>query len=92
MTSIVLAPASKIQKGLILGIVVYLFLEGPALYLRYTNRFNPDFDKDAKYVALAARQKAANERAAEEERAAQEMRRKAEAAAATLTLTWAAST
>jgi hypothetical protein len=61
MTSVVLAPASKIQKGLILGIVVYLFLEGPALYLRYTNRFNPDFDKDAKYVALAARQKAAHE-------------------------------
>ena len=61
MTSIVLAPASKIQKGLILGVVVYFFLEGPSLYLRYTNRFNPDFDKEAEFIALAKRQKAAHD-------------------------------
>ena len=61
MVSVVLAPGSKIAKSLGLGLLVYLILEGPDLYLRYTNRFNPDFDPNEKYVPLAARQVAAHE-------------------------------
>ena len=61
MVSVVLAPGSKIGKGLALGILVYLILEGPDLYLRYTNRFNPDFNPEEKYVSLAARQVEAHE-------------------------------
>ena len=61
MTSIVLAPATKISKSLQTGLAVYLLLQGPYLIMRFLHRFDADYDPNVPLVPLVEKQRKAHE-------------------------------
>lgn len=60
MVGIVIEPAGKIQKALAVGFIVYMVLEGPGIYFRYKNRFNPDYNPSAERLPLVEQQRKAH--------------------------------